>query len=684
MGILCLLHLLLTWYLSNPLLVGAGFQEQTILLAINQELRVPGWDVNNSDYCSWQGVSCNDHSLVEKLDLSHQNLQGNITLMSRLKSLRWLDLSNNNFHGLIPPVFGNLSDLEFLDMSSNKFEGSIPPQFGALRSLKSLNLSNNLLVGEIPKELQGLENLQEFQISCNHLSGFIPSWVGNLTNLRVFTAYENHLDGRIPDTLGSISELQILNLHSNHLEGPIPASIFSPGKLQVLIALNLSFNHLHGPLPPALGRLDKLVSLDVSNNNLSGNIPDELKRMLSLIEVNFSNNLLSGPVPSFVPFQMSPTSSFWGNEGLCGEPLNSSCRDLNDDQKNHHHRVSYRIIVALIASGMAVFISVTAIVLLFNIRKGDAKVANHAGSVLDDDLRQEINLDAVVEATLTSSNQLSSGTFSVVYKAIMPSGLVLSVRRLNSMDNTITHHLHKMIEELEVLSKLCHDNLMQLIGYVIYNDVALLIHHYLPNGTLAQLLHESPREPAYQPDWPVRLSIAIGVAEGLAFLHQLAIIHLDISASNVLLDANSKPLIGEIEISKLLDPTKGTSSISTVVGSFGYIPPEYAYTMQVTKAGNVYSYGVILLEMLTTKPPVGEALDEGVVDLVKWVKGAPVRRETPGQILDGRLSTVSFRWRKEMLAVLNVALLCTDHRPAKRPKMNEVVEMLQKITNREQ
>ncbi|KAK4272525.1 hypothetical protein QN277_021070 [Acacia crassicarpa] len=885
MEILGLLCFVVAWYVSKSGLEveGAELQDQTILLALNQELTVQRWDANNSSYCSWQGVSCNDRSMVVKLDLSHANLRGNVTLVSQLKALRQLDLSNNNFHGYIPPAFGNLSDLEVLDLSSNKFEGSIPPELGGLRNLISLNLSNNLLVGKIPSELHGLEKLQEFQVSSNQLNGSLPTWVGNLTNLRVLAAYENLLGGTIPDNLGLASELEILNLHSNQLEGPIPASIFTSGNLKVLvltqnnlsgdlpqelgncqglsnirignnhlvgtipktignissltyfeadnnnlsgeivsefsqcsnltllnlasngfsgtiptelgqlmnlqelilsgnslfgnipesilrcrnlnkldisnnrfngtlpndicklsrlqflllgqnsiageipheigncakllelqlgsnyltgiipseighirnlqIALNLSFNHLHGSLPPELGRLDKLVALDVSNNRLSGHIPAELKGMLSLIEVNFSNNLLNGPVPTFVPFQKSPNSSFVGNKELCGEPLNSSCGDLYDGSNNYHHRVSYRIILAVIGSGLAVFMSVTVVVLLFMIRERQEKAAKDAGLVDDEtnnkptiiagnvfveNLKQAVDLDAVVKATLKDSNKLSSGTFSTVYKAVMPSGMVLSVRRLKSMDKTIIHHQNKMIRELERLSKLCHDNLVRPIGYVIYEDVALLLHHFLPNGTLAQFLHESSKQPEYQPDWPTRLSVAIGVAEGLAFLHHVAIIHLDISSGNVLLDANFKPLLGEIEISKLLDPTRGTASISAVAGSFGYIPPEYAYTMQVTAPGNVYSYGVVLLEILTTRPPVDEDFEEGI-DLVKWVHSAPVRGETPEQILDARLSTVSFGWRKEMLAALKVALLCTDTTPAKRPKMKKVMEMLQEI-----
>ncbi|KAA8517082.1 hypothetical protein F0562_017375 [Nyssa sinensis] len=251
--------------------------------------------------------------------------------------------------------------------------------------------------------------------------------------------------------------------------------------------------------------------------------------MLSLIEVNFSNNLFTGPMPTFVPFQNSPNSSFWGNKGLCGKPLIASCvNSKGADSKNLHHRVSYRIILAVIASGLVVFVSVTVIVLLFMMRERREKSAKVAeitddktdnqpmiitGNVFVENLRQAIDFDVVVKATLKESNKLS----------------------------------------------------------------------------------------------------------------------------------------------------------------------EYAYTMQVTARGNVYSYGVVLLGILTTQLPVDEAFGEGI-DLVKWVHSALARGETPEQILDARLSTLSFTWRKEMLSALKVALLCTDTTPAKRPKMKKVVEMLQDIT----
>ncbi|KAG9134722.1 hypothetical protein Leryth_001052 [Lithospermum erythrorhizon] len=886
MAFLRLFTLLLIVVLSTfQLVTSQVLHDQIVLLSLANELGIPGWSLNSSNHCSWSGIVCSlNNSMVEKLDLSGHGLQGNVSLISELKALKSLDLSNNNFHGIIPPMFGNLSELEVLDLSFNKFESSIPEEIGKLGNLRYLNLSNNLLTGGIPDELSELKKLEDFQLYSNYLNGSIPLGIGNLTFLRVFTAYENQLSGEIPDKLGSVSELQLLNLHSNQLEGFIPDSIFANTKLEALvltqnklsgmipesigsckslssirignnkfvgsipkeigdissltyfeadnnnlsgeivadfakcsnltllnlasngfagtippelgqlnnlqelivsgnnlfgevpssvlkcknlnkldlsnnrfngsipidicnttklqyllfsqnsmrgeipreigncnkllqlemgsnyftgtippeigriknlqIALNLSYNHLHGPVPQELGRLDKLVSLDLSNNQLSGNIPNALKGMASLIEVDFSNNQLTGPIPMFVPFQKSSKSSFSGNKGICGAPLTSSCDSLNGyDHGDYHHRVSYRIILAVVGSGLLVFLSVTVVVCLFMMRERQEKAAKAAGtieeeicekpeiiagSVFTENLRQAIDFDAVVEATMKDSNKLSTGTFSTVYRAEMPSGMTLSVKKLKSMDRTLLHHQHKMIRELEKLSRLSHDNLMRPIGFVIYEEVALLLHQYFPNGTLASFLHESSKKPEYEPDWPTRLSIAIGVAEGLAFLHQVAIVHLDISSGNILLDPNLRPLVGEVEISKLLDPSRGTASISAVAGSFGYIPPEYAYTMQVTAPGNVYSYGVVLLEILATKLPVDESFAEGI-DLVKWVHSAPSRGETPEQILDPQLSTVSFTWRKEMLAALKVALLCTDSTPAKRPRMKSVVDMLREI-----
>nr|CAD1818439.1 unnamed protein product [Ananas comosus var. bracteatus] len=629
---------------------------------------------------------------LQELHISGNNLTGSVPdWVGNLTHLRVFSAYENSLSGVIPKNLGSISQLEVLNLHSNQLRGEIPESIFASGRLQILILTLNGLNGSIPESIGKCKFLSNLRIGNNRLIGPVPPSIGNVGgSLTYFEADNNHLRGEIvpefaqcsnltllnlaslskldlsgnkfsgslPETLCNMSRLQFLLLDHNFLSGEIPPGIGSCGRLLELqmgsnflsgsippeigrirnlqITLNLSFNHLRGPLPRELGKLDKLVSLDVSNNQISGEIPAELKE--------------------------EPPSSFAGNKELCGDPLNSNC-GADTNYGADHHKVSYKIILAVVGSGLAVFAAVSVVVGLFMLREkqeSDAKATMVAGvvvvapqivagNVFVDSLKQAVDFDSIVKETLRDSNKISNGHLVVIIRQ--------SCRRV-------------------CCSR--HANLMRPIGYVIYEDVALLLHRHMSNGTLAQLLHEKAATAEYEPDWPRRLSIAVGVAEGLAFLHHIAIIHLDISSGNIFLDSNFSALIGEIEISKLIDPSKGTASISAVAGSFGYIPPEYAYTMQVTVPGNVYSFGVVLLEILTSRLPADEGFGEGI-DLVKWVHSASVRGETPEQIMDARLSTVSFAWRTQMLAVLKVALLCTDRAPAKRPKMKKVVEMLLEV-----
>ncbi|KAJ6921240.1 hypothetical protein NC652_015218 [Populus alba x Populus x berolinensis] len=629
---------LLTVISREKALLTAQLDDQAILLAINRELGVPGWGANNTNYCKWAGISCGlNHSMVEGLDLSRLGLRVLILTLNRLqgelpesvgncRGLSNIRIGNNDLVGVIPKAIGNVSSLTYFEVANNHMSGEIVSEFAQCSNLILLNLASNgftelfllsldsFLFGDIPISIIGCKSLNKLDLSNNRFNGTVPNDICNMSRLQYLLLGQNSIIGEIPHEIGNCLKLLELQMGSNYLTGNIPPEIGHIKNLQ--IALNLSFNHLHGPLPPELGKLDKLVSLDVSNNRLSGTIPPSFKGI--------------GPVPIFVPFQKSPNSSFFGNKGLCGEPLSLSCGN-SYPRENYHHK-DY---TSCYRSGLAVFVSVTIVVLLFMMRERQEKAAKTAGiadektndqpaiiagNVFVENLKQAIDLDAVVKATLKDSNKLSIGTFSTVYKAVMPSGMVLMARRLKSMDRTIIHHQNKMIRELERLSKLCHDNLVRPVGFVIYEDVVLLLHHYLPNGTLAQLLHESSKKSEYEPDWPMRLSIAIGVAEGLAFLHHVATIHLDISSFNTRLPALGWGG-GEIEaLGSIQRHSKHQCSCRVI----WLHSPEYAYTMQVTAPGNVYSYGVVLLEILTTRLPVDEDFGEGL-DLVKWVHGAPAR-----------------------------------------------------------
>jgi len=174
-------------------------------------------------------------------------------------------------------------------------------------------------------------------------------------------------------------------------------------------------------------------------------------------------------------------------------------------------------------------------------------------------------------------------------------------------------------------------------------------------------------------DWPSRYSIALGVAQGLTFLHGCTqpVLLLDLSTRTIHLKSTNEPQIGDIELYKIIDPSRSTGSFSTIAGTVGYIPPEYAYTMRLTMAGNVYSFGVILLELLTGKPSVSDG-----VELAKWALGLSARPDQRDQILDARISGASIAVHSQMLSILNIALSCVAVSPDARPKMRNVLRML--------
>lgn len=524
---------------------------------------------------------------LSNLRIGNNRLTGHIpTSIGDVSSLTYFEADNNSLLGEIVEEFALCSNLTLLNLASNGLTGTVPGKLGDLKNLQELIVSDNGLSGEFPKSILRCRNLSKLDLSYNKFTGPLPENFCNISRLQFLVLDHNSFNGFIPGGIGNCIRLLELQMGSNYFTGAIPPEI---GKIRNLqIALNLSFNRLEGALPRELGKLDKLVSLDVSGNQISGPIPQEIKGMLSLIEVNFSNNRLTGPIPAFGPFQKSPQSSFTGNSELCGDPLGSTCRPNygSDYDGLDGHKVSYKIVLVVVGSGVTVFAVVSLVVGLFMLtekkeKEAKAKMAIQeiieppqilVANVFVESLRQAVDFDTCVKATLKEANKVSNGTFSTSFKAVMPSGLVISVKKLKSVDRTVTHHQNKMLREVERLSNLTHKNLIRPIGYVIYDDVALLLHHYMPNGTLLQLIHDVGAA-TKEPDWQCRLSIAIGVAEGLAFLHQIATIHLDVCSGNIFLDSNFNAFLGEIEISKLLDPSKGTASISAVAGSFGYIPP---------------------------------------------------------------------------------------------------------------
>ncbi|KAG8378396.1 hypothetical protein BUALT_Bualt08G0133100 [Buddleja alternifolia] len=591
--------------------------------------------------------------------------------LGSLLELTYLELDNNSLIGLIPPELGLCRNLALLNLAHNRFTGPLPPSLGNLTNLQVLSLHFNNFVGEIPEEFTLLNRLQKLNISMNSINGSIPLSISNLTSLTNLDLHGNNLNGPLPNSIGSLSSLIELQLGRNQLIGPIPSM---PPNLQ--IALNLSYNLFSGPIPITLSRLTQLEVLDISNNRFSGDIPDFLTGMTTLTHLVLSNNHLSGIVPSFGNHVLVETS---------GNNLNPSSENPTPPTGRRRRSLASVIVIAVATAATAVGLLILIAVFVSRryYRVNDEHF--HPGleisppQVVHGNLltqhsihRSNIDFSKAMEAVSDPLNVILKTRFSTYYKAVMPSGASYFVKKLNWSDKIFQSGSHERFEEeLKVLGKLCNSNVMIPLAYVLTIDSAYLFYDFASKGTLFDVLHSYTGNIL---DWANRYSIAIGVAQGLAFLHGCnsgQILLLDLSSRSILLKSLNEPQIGDIELCKVIDPSKSTTSLSTVAGSVGYIPPEYAYTMRITAAGNVYSYGVILLELLTGKPAVG-----GGTELAKWVLSNSVSQNNWDQILDFSVSKISVAVKSQMLAVLKLALACVSISPDSRPNMKSVLRML--------
>ncbi|GKV09046.1 hypothetical protein SLEP1_g20599 [Rubroshorea leprosula] len=610
-------------------------------------------------------------SSLVRLRLGSNSLSGSIsTTFAALKNLAYLELDNNSFTGFIPQEVGSCQNLMLLNLAQNNLTGTLPVQLGSLTKLRVMKLQLNNLWGQIPTEITQLQNLEILNISWNSLTGPIPSSISELTNLMNMNLRSNNLNGSIPITLGDMKSLLELQLGGNKLSGRIPKL---PPNLQ--IALNLSSNLFVGPIPGSLSQLQRLEVLDLSNNGFSDKIPDSLTKMSSLTQLILFNNQLSGVVPQFSKHVSVNTS---GNPNLINATTPST-----SSIKGKSFAVAF--VVALV---VAAFVVGVVMLIVQSVSRRFSWIADEQlqspedlplHQVIQGNLlttngihRSNIDFNKAMEAVASPENVVQKTRFSTYYKAIMPSGTSYVIKKLCWSDKIFQLGNHDIFEqELQVLGKLNNSNVMIPLAYVLTVDSAYLFYEFSPKGTLFEILHGTTEDIL---DWASRYSIAVGVAQGLAFLHgcnSSPILLLDLSSRNIMLRSLKEPQVADIELCKVINPSKSIGSLSTVCGSVGYIPPEYAYTMRVTMAGNVYSFGVILLELLTGKPAVSEG-----TELAKWVLRNSVQQNNLYHILDFNTSGTSLVVRNQMLSVLKVAVACVSASPEARPKMKSVLRML--------
>ncbi|KAA8530960.1 hypothetical protein F0562_005673 [Nyssa sinensis] len=635
---------------------------------------------------------------LENLILDFNELTGTIPAgLSNCTHLNWISLSNNRLSGEIPASFGKLANLAILNLGNNSISGSIPAELGDCRSLIWLDLSTNLLNGTIPPALFK----QSGSIAVAMLTGKSYRYIkndgseqchgaGNLLEFggireeqftRILTRqpcnFTRVYGGPVKPTFNQNGSMIFLDLSYNMLGGSIPKEL---GSMYYLYILNLGHNDLSGPIPGELGGLKSVDILDLSHNRLNGSIPPSLKGLSFLGEINLSNNNLSGVIPG-PPFDTLPPSGFLNNS-LCGLPL-PECGAGSGSSSNSQHKSHIAIetkkrrkkkdaALDTYMDGHSYSGTANTGWKLTSVR--EALSINLA--TFEKPLRKLTFAD-LLEATngFHDDSLVGSGGFGDVYKAQLKDGSVVAIKKLIHISGQGDR---EFTAEMETIGKIKHRNLVPLLGYCKVGEERLLVYEYMKYGSLEDVLHDR-KKIGIKLNWAARRKIAIGSARGLAFLHHNCIphiIHRDMKSSNVLLDEKLEARVSDFGMARLMSAMDTHLSVSTLAGTPGYVPPEYYQSFRCSTKGDVYSYGVVLLELLTGKQPTHSA-DFGDNNLVGWVKQHAKMRVS--DVFDPELLKEDPNLEIELLQHLKVACACLDDRPWRRPTMIQVMAMFKEI-----
>ncbi|XP_004493540.1 probably inactive leucine-rich repeat receptor-like protein kinase At5g06940 [Cicer arietinum] len=580
------------------------------------------------------------------------------------KGLIFLSLHTNNFTGVIPNSTGECKFLERFQVQNNGFSGDFPVVLWSLPNIKLIRGENNRFTGQIPESISEASFLEQVQLDNNHFDGEIPQGLGFVKSLYRFSASINQFYGEIPPNFCDSPVMSIVNLSHNSLSGKIPEL----KKCRKLVSLSLADNSLTGEIPSSLAELPVLTYLDLSDNNLTGSIPQGLQNLkLALFNVSF--NQLSGKVP-YSLISGLPASFLEGNLGLCGPGLPNSCSD-DDNPRNRAATGLTTLTCALISLAFVAGTSLVAggFILYRRSCKRNSEVAVWR-SVFFYPLRITEH-DLVVGMNEKSS--IGNGVFGNVYVVSLPSGDLVSVKKLVKFGNQSSKSLKV---EVKTLAKIRHKNVVKILGFCHSNESVFLIYEFLHGGSLGDLICSQN----FQLYWGIRLKIAIGVAQGLAYLHKDYVPHLvhrNVKSKNILLDVNFEPKLTHFALDRIVGEAAFQSTLdSDEAASSCYIAPEYGYNKKPTEQLDVYSFGVVLLELVCGRQAEQTDSSDSSLDIVKWVRRKVNITNGVHQVLDTRISHTC---HQQMIGALDIALRCTSVVPEKRPSMVEVVRSLQSL-----
>ncbi|XP_017979870.1 PREDICTED: probable LRR receptor-like serine/threonine-protein kinase At3g47570 [Theobroma cacao] len=715
----------------EQLLIGGNELNGAIPTSISNASKLTRLDLSSNSFSGYTPIDLGNLRNLQQLNLHSNNLASTlssqemsfISSLANCKALRLLDFNDNplidgelpifignlsislqifdasacKIGGNIPGEIGNLSNLISLEIENNELIGSIPTTIGRLEKLQGLHLDGNKLEGSIPYELCRLKSLGFLYLTANKLAGPIPACLGDLVSLRHLHLGSNKFANSIPSTFTRLIDILQLNLSSNFLSGSIPIDIgkwkvvtiidFSEnqllneipstiGDLKDLTYLSLSGNRLQGSIPELFGELTGLQFLDLSRNKFSGIIPKSLQRLLYLEYFNVSFNRLHGEIPNGGPFANYSIQSFMGNEALCGAPRLQLPPCTSNSTK--HSRKATKLLEFILLPVGSTLLTLAIIVLFFQSRRKHLKQKIDQENSIGLAKWRRITYQELHQATngFCESKLLGVGSFGSVYQGAFLDGLNVAIKVFNL---EVEGSFKSFGVECEVLRYIRHRNLVKIISSCCNVDFKALVLEFMPNGSLEKWLYSHN----YFLDMLCRLNIMIEVASALEYLHHgqtIPVAHCDLKPSNVLLDEDMVAHLGDFGIARLLG--EEDSAVQTItLATIGYMAPEYGTQGIVSMKGDVYSFGILLMETLTRKKPTDEIFI-GEMSLKHWVNESipsALSQVVDANLLIGKREREHFAIKDCASFVLQLALKCSEELPEERIDMKNVVAKLKKI-----
>ncbi|KAH9703921.1 putative LRR receptor-like serine/threonine-protein kinase [Citrus sinensis] len=686
---------------SNSLGSG-GNDDLSFLCSLTNATRLTWMHINSNNFGGLlPGCISNLSKTIKTLFLNNNKIYGSIPAgIGNFVNLQRLDMWNNQLSGTIPPAIGELQNLKILGLNRNKLSGNIPPSIGNLKMLLNLFLNDNFLEVSIPSSLGQCESLIEINLSNNNLSGTIPPQFFSLSSLSISLDWSrNKLTGSLPIEVGKLKILEFLYVYENRLEGEIPSTF---GNCIRLEQLGMGGNLFQGPISSSLGSLRGLRVLDLSQNNLSGEIPKFLAG-LSLNNLNLSYNDLEGMVTTEGVFKNASATRILGNSKLCGG-ISEFKLPTCVSKKSKRRRLTFvpTLVIAIVFRLLGLALALFGLVLCL-VRKIKEK-ENPSSSIYS---LLYLSYQDLYNATsgFSSANLVGVGSFGSVYKGIIDEGrTTIAVKVFN-----LQHHgaSRSFIAECKALKSIRHRNLVKVLTACLGadyrgNDFKASVYEFMHYGSLEEWLHpftgedeidEAPRNL----NLLQRLNIAIDIAYALNYLHhdcQPVTAHCDLKPSNVLLDDYMTARVGDFGLARILSPDHTQTSSFSVKGSLGYIAPEYGVGCEVSTNGDVYSYGILLLELVIGKKPIDimfegdinlhnfgrKALPDDVMDIVD----SSLLPDDEDLILTGNQRQKQARINSIiecLISMVRIGVACSMELPQDRTNMTNVVHELQSIKN---